>query len=77
VTTKERAVLILASLALVVAAASMALSAYLYSHQHDAAVQGCQRQNGLRRELNATLRTFHEPPRFRAIDCHAAFALRK
>lgn len=65
-----------ASLALVLAAASMALSAFLFSNLHDVAVAGCDRQNTLRHELNVTLVTFRQSPRFDRIDCTKAYSLR-
>jgi hypothetical protein len=61
--------------ALVLAAASMALSAFLFSGLRDVSVQGCHRQNNLRHELNLTLRSFHQRPRFKQVDCKRAYSL--
>lgn len=75
VTQRVAAWRILSSVALVLAAAAMALSAYLFANQREVSVQGCERQNRLRHELNLTLKSFHEPPRFGHIDCRKAYSL--
>lgn len=72
---KDRHWHIFAALALMLASASMALSAFLFTNLRDVSLQGCDRQNGLRHELNETLRSFHHPPRFRHIDCERAYSL--
>ena len=66
---------LLSSAALVLAAASIALSAFLFSGLHDVSIQGCKRQNHLRHELNVTLVSFHQRPRFQQIDCSKAYSL--
>lgn len=66
---------ILAGFAIVLAAASIALSAWLFAGLHDVAVRGCERQNHLRSELNRTLIHFQQQPRFGRIDCEHAYRL--
>jgi hypothetical protein len=61
--------------ALVMAAASAALAAFLFSGLRDVSLQGCHRQNSLRHELNLTLRSFHQRPRFQKVDCKRAYSL--
>lgn len=67
---------ILSAIALVLASLSMALSAFLFTNLRGVSVQGCQRQNELRKELNSTLRRFHQSPRFELIDCTKAYSVR-
>lgn len=67
---------ILSAVALVLAAASVAFSAFLFANQRDVSIQGCERQNNLRHELNLTLKSFHQPPRFRPVECKRAYSLR-
>lgn len=67
---------ILSSIALVLAAASLAFSAFLFANQRDVSVQGCERQNHLRHELNVTLQTFHQHARFEHVNCSKAYSLR-
>ena len=66
---------IFAAVALVIAAGSLALSAFLFTSLRDVSVQGCERQNELRRELNRTLVSFHQQPRFEIVDCRRAYSL--
>lgn len=66
---------ILSCMALILAAASMALSAFLFANQRDVSVQGCERQNHLRHELNVTLKSFHQKPRFDHVDCRRVYSL--
>lgn len=67
---------VLACVALVMASASIAFSAWLFVNQRDVSIQGCERQNHLRHELNETLVSFHQDPRFAHIDCKRAYKLR-
>lgn len=72
----HRAWRILAAVALVLASAAIALSAFLFTALRDVSVQGCNRQNHLREELNLTLQSFDQKPRFNRIDCKRAYSLR-
>jgi hypothetical protein len=62
--------------AVLLAGASVFLSAWLFSGLRDVSLQGCERQNRLRHELNVTLQSFHQPPRFEQVDCPKAYKLR-
>ena len=72
------------AVSLVLAASGWPLAALLYiDAKRDAkrdteetrrfAIAGCERQNDLRRELNAVLESFDIPPRFPQVDCDAAY----
>lgn len=62
-------------LSLLLASGTFLASAYLYSRVQDLSIQGCERQNRLRSELNETLIHFQIPPRFRLTDCERAWRL--
>lgn len=62
--------------AVVLASASVFLSAWLFSGLRDVSLQGCERQNRLRHELNLTLQSFGQRPRFQHIDCPKVYKLK-
>jgi hypothetical protein len=82
--SNERAALLLSTIALALAAAGFAFSVHLhlgsraYAYSNDEVlrlsnIEGCERQNRLRRELNTVLRRFDVPPAFARVDCPAEY----